>query len=359
MIKPKENIARLTRLSSDCINRVGKVIRLDKNERTTPLPQDHFKEILRRITPEEIVAYPELEPFYKKLAKWLGVDRAQVLLISGSDTGIRAVYEVYVGKSDEVIIFPPTYAMYAVYCDMFGARKNEIVCNQDFSLPVNRALSAINARTKLIAVVNPNHTGKVVSEAGLIKILKAARKNEALVLIDEAYHHFYGQTALPFIKKFDNLIIVRTFSKAFGVAGLRIGYLISNREIIKNLSKVRLTHEITSLSARFGEYLLDHSEIMEEYVAQVNKSKAYLLRVFAGMGITAEKSHANFVLAKLPGRLNGESIVKLLRERKIRIGGPFTAGPLKGYIRITVGPISQIEGFVSALNSVLSGLTKK
>lgn len=352
MIEPKENIKKILRTPSDCMDRVGSVVRLDKNERTTPFLKKHFKEMLNSISAEEITAYPELEPFYTKLAKWLKVSRDQVLVTCGSDTGIRAVYEVYVDKGDEVLIFPPTYAMYSVYCDMFGGVKREVFYRDDLSLSMDEALSVINQKIKLIVIANPNHTGTPLPPEDILRILKVAKENESLVLVDEAYYHFYKLTALPYIEEFQNLIVVRTFSKAFGIAGLRIGYLVSNKDIISQLYKVKLTHEITSVSAKMGEYLISHLEIMEDYVSDVNKGKEYLSEEFAKLGITSPKSHTNFLFAKLPRQVNAEFMVKLLRERRFSISGPFSTVPLKGFIRITVGPVKQMQDFMSVFKSV-------
>jgi len=279
MIEPKQYIKNLFRIPPLSEKRAGKIVRLDRNEHTTPFPEGHLKNIWDSITPDEIAAYPELEPFYEKLSKWLRIDRQQLLITSGSDTGIRAVYETYVEHGDEVVIFTPTYEMYSVYCAMSGGIKKEVFYNEDFSLPLERVLKAINNKTKLVAIANPNHTGTPFEESELTEILKAAKDNDALVLVDEAYHHFYEGTMLRYINKFGNLIIARTFSKAFGIASLRVGYLVSNKDTISQLYRVKLTHEITSVSAKFGEYLLDHLEIMEDYVRDEGRHRVFIKRV--------------------------------------------------------------------------------
>src|SRR3989338_10481624 len=131
MIEPKENVKGLIRTPPLTEKRAGRIIRLDRNEHTTPFPEEHLKKILNSIAPDEIAAYPEIGPFYAKLSKWLKVDRQEVLLTSGSDTGIRAIYEAYVEEGDEVVILSPTYEMYSVYCAMFGGKKKEIFYNED------------------------------------------------------------------------------------------------------------------------------------------------------------------------------------------------------------------------------------
>jgi len=359
MVEAKKYIKGLFRTLPESAKRAGKIVRLDRNEHTTPFPERHLRNILDNITPDEIAAYPELEPFYGKLSKWLKVNRDQLLITSGSDTGIKAIYEVYVEEDDEVVVFPPTYEMYAVYCAMFGGIKKEVLYNEDFSLPVEKVLNAINHKTKLVAIANPNHTGTPFKESELIEIIKAARDNDAMVLIDEAYYHFYEYTMLPYINKFDNLIIARTFSKAFGIAALRVGYLVSNKDTIAQLYKDKLTHEITIVSAKFGEYLLDHLEIMEDYIREVKKGIEYLSKEFRQLGISTPKTYANFLYAKLPEGIDAERMVKLLKEKNFYIRGPFSMPPLKGFIRITVGPVEQMRDFISVFKQIHERIQNK
>ena len=332
--------------------RVGNVNRLDRNEWTTSFPEGHFRQIMDSITPEDISAYPEFEPIYEKLASWLNVERSQLLLTYGADTAIRSVYEVYVNERDQVIFLTPTYAMFAVYCDMFGADKKEISYDDDFSSPSQKIVDAINPNTKLIAIANPNHTGTAIPESELLSIIKAAQENGTLVLVDETYYHFYNGTLLPHINEFDNLIIVRTFSKAFGIAGLRVGYIISDNNIISQLYKVKLTYEITSISAKFLDYLLDHMDIMEEIVGEVNAGKKYLTEEFEGLGIYVPPTCTNFVLAKMPSEINGEDLVISLKINGFAVKGPYSSGVLEGYIRITAGPVEQMQRFMDAFKSV-------
>lgn len=354
MIEPKKNIKKLFRTQPFSAGRVGK-IRLDRNECTVPFPEKHFKKIWSEMDPEEIVAYPELEPFYERLSGWLKVDRDQVLVVSGSDTGIRTVYEVYVGEGDEVVMLSPTYAMYPVYCEMFGGTKKEVKYDEDFTLPVERILDAINDKTRLVAIANPNNTGTSFTEPEIVRVLEAAKGAGALVLIDEAYYHFHEGTILSHIGRFENLVIARTFSKAFGIASLRVGYMVSNKDIISDLNKVKLTHEITGVSAKFGEYLLEHLEIMEEYVSDVRQGIEYLAKGFGQMGIFTPKTCTNFIFAKLPEGVDGERIVKLLQEKKFYINGPFQDAPMKGCIRVTAGPVEQMRGFLSVFKEVYAG----
>lgn len=353
MIEPKPLLKRISRMSGHDEARIGRVMRLDRNERTTPLDQGIVDAVWSQISPEEVVAYPELGPLYQKLAQFCGVPREDILLCSGSDTGIKSVFETYVQQDDEVVVLTPSYGMFFVYCDMFGAVKVPIHYDKDFSLPVGRIIDKINRRTKLVILANPNHTGTVLKEEDIDSIIQYAARHYALVLVDEAYHHFYPATIIPHINQYDNLIVVRTFSKAFGIAALRVGYLVSQAQNIRNLDKVRLTHEITSVSAKFAEYLLDHPEICQAYVRDVEEGKNYIDRECMKLGIAALPSATNFVFLRLPDSLEAEKVVARLSEHNICIKGPFREVPVDGLIRVTLGPPKQMKEFVDILKTIL------
>lgn len=342
MIEPRGLLKNVSRALTNTEGRIGKGMRLDHNERTTPLPDKIVQEVWKTISPEDLVAYPALEGLYAKLAKSLGVSRDMLLLTYGSDTGIRMVFDTYVNPGDEVISLNPSYGMFTVYGDMFGARKHLVEYNADFSLPVNRITDKINSKTKLVILADPNHTGTAIPRKDIISVIEKAAGVKALVLVDEAYHYFYEKTMIDGVSRFDNLIIVRSLSKAFGIAPLRVGYLISQPANIQNLYKVKLTHDITSVSAKFAEYFLDHPEIAQAYVKQVNEGKEYLTREFAGMGGHVFPSVTNFVFVRLPERLDAVKLVRSLEERKVWIKGPFKGVPIDGFIRITVGPQEQM-----------------
>ncbi len=353
MIEPRSLLKNVSRALTNTEGRIGKGMRLDHNERTTPLPEKIVQEVWKTISPEELVAYPALEGLYGKLAKSLGVPRETLLLTYGSDTGIRMVFDTYVNPGDEVISLNPSYGMFAVYGDMFGAKKNLVEYNADFSLPVNRITDKINPKTKLVILADPNHTGTAISQQDIISVIEKAAKVKALVLVDEAYHYFYEKTMIGFIGRFDNLIIVRSLSKAFGIAPLRVGYLVSQAGNIQNLYKVKLTHDITSVSAKFAEYLLDHPEIWRQHVEEVNKGKEYLAREFARIGGHVFASVTNFIFVRLPERADAVKLVRGLEERSVWIKGPFKGIPLDGLIRITVGPQEQMSIFMQHVKELV------
>ena len=353
MIEPRSILKNISRAPTNTEERIGKVMRLDHNERTSSLPQAVLDAVWKTISPEEVVAYPALEGLYAKLAASLSVERPMLLLTYGSDTGIRMVFDTYVNPGEEVISLNPSYGMFNVYCDMFGAKKVLVGYDADFALPVERILEKINPKTKLVILADPNHTGTAMAQADIVKVIEAAAKVNALVLVDEAYHYFYEKTMLGFVRRYDNLIIVRSLSKAFGIAPLRVGYLVSQTGNIANLYKVKLTHDVTSVSAKFAEYLIDHPEVVQEHVRQVNEGKAYLAKEFSAVGAAVFPSVTNFVFVRLPQGVDAAGLVKALDEKNVWIKGPFKGAPVDGYIRITVGSPAQMAAFMEQFKNVV------
>lgn len=353
MIEPRDILKKITRAATNTEYRIGKVMRLDHNERTTPLPQKVLDEVWKTIKPEEVVAYPALESTYSKLAAFLGVPREQLLLTYGSDTGIRMVFDTYLDQGQEVVFLQPTYGMFAVYTDMFGGKKVPVGYDPDFSLPVGRVLEKINPDTKLVIIADPNHTGTVMAPGDIEAVIRKAAQFNCLVMVDEAYHHFYSGTVIPLIERYDNLVVARTFSKAFGIAPLRAGYLVSRPENIQNLIKVKLTHDITSVTAKFVEYLLDHPQVMRQCVRDIEEGKAVIERECVTFGAKMLSSVTNFVFVRLPPGVDAAKLVKDLEARDIWIKGPFSGSPVDGLIRITVGPPDQMAVLMRRMKEVL------
>jgi len=352
MVKPKPLIKKMWRPDPDDSSR-SDYYRFERNERTTLFKDDVFHDIISSLSSYDLVAYGELEPFYDKILNWLDLKRENILLTSGSDAGIRAVYETYISEKNEVIISLPNYAMFSAYADMFGAKAIQIYYDKDLSLNVKEILKKINKKTKLIVISNPGHTGTIVPEKDLIQITKVAEKFGTIVLIDEAYHHFYSGTMIKFVSEFNNLIITRTFSKAFGLASIRIGILIGNKKMISELYKIKLVHEVTGLAAKIGSYLLDHLDIVDRYVEDVNLGKEVLYSRFKKIGFEVLKSEANFVFFQVHSIMEPLQLKNYLEKKNILIRGPFNKPPFDNHLRITVGNEKQMNMFCDTIENYL------
>ena len=182
MIEAKSLVEKMWRPEPDTSQRFD-YYRFDRNERTTLFTDEQFSNIISTLSPYDLVAYGELEPFYSKICTWLGVNRANILLTSGSDAGIRTVYETYVSEGDEVITTLPNYAMFSAYAAMFGANEIQHYYDKDLSINSNELIQKISDKTRLVVISNPGHTGTIVQEKDLMNIIKTASKCGTLVLM--------------------------------------------------------------------------------------------------------------------------------------------------------------------------------
>ena len=195
-------------------------LRLDFNENTVAC-SPKVREVLRRISAGDLTRYPERESGGALVAEHLGLLSEQVVLTNGVDEAIHVLFETFLEAGDELLLPVPTYTMYEVYASATDARVVPVQAAKICSFPSIASSNAITARTKIIAIANPNSpTGHRDTRADFDSLKRAARGRA----VDEAYFHFYGETVIDLIGKLPNLIVARTFSKAYGLAGLRLGF---------------------------------------------------------------------------------------------------------------------------------------
>ena len=203
-------------------------LRLDFNENTLAC-SPRVIEVLRNITAADLTRYPERGSVEAVVAASLHVEAAQVLLTNGVDEAIHVLCQAFLDRGDAMLLPVPTYTMYEVYGSAAEARIDAVLAGDGFRFPLDAMLSAIHPRTRLIAIANPNSpTGATATREQIVAI--AERAPHAVVLVDEAYYHFFGETVIDLVGKLPNLVVARTFSKAYGLAGLRLGVLVAAEE---------------------------------------------------------------------------------------------------------------------------------
>src|SRR5215470_4602075 len=224
MLKARESVRTLKEYHPPLGDRVG--LRLDFNENTAGC-SPAVLERLRNLDAEVLAKYPVREKGEAVVAAHLGISTDELLLTNGTDEAIHLICETYLESGDEAILVVPTFAMFEIYAAATSAKVISIPAGTNFEFPTGAVLAAINSRTKFIAVANPNNpTGTLASIVDLKKI--ACRAPDSALLVDEAYFEFSGETTAPSWRELPNLFISRTFSKAYGMAGLRIGVLMGN-----------------------------------------------------------------------------------------------------------------------------------
>jgi histidinol-phosphate aminotransferase len=323
-------------------------LRLDFNENTSGCSPTVIAK-LREIVEDQLARYPERAPVERKVANFFGIAAEELLLTNGVDEAIHLLCETYLGRGDEVIIPTPTFSMYELYAEQTWATVVSVQANADFEFPTAAVIAAINASTKMIAIASPNNpTGAVISRGDLIRILEKAP--HAAVLLDEAYYDFYGTTMIPELARYPNLFIARTFSKAYGLAGFRVGVLMGNAAEMKLVRKVSSPYNVNGVALACLEEAIADKNYIEQYVKQVLEGRNRLERELKSLNIPFWPSEANFILMRIgEKRLD---FVKAMRARGILVRDRNSDPGCAGCVRITVGTSSQTDRLISALREI-------
>ncbi len=346
-----KNILEMEAYRPPTEGRKGK-LRLDFNENTAGCSPEVIR-ALRKISPEYVSVYPEYGEFLEELASYLNVKPSEVLLTNGSDEAIELVMKTYLEKGGEVILPVPTFAMFKLYASLMGAKVKEVPYNSDLSFPLSRMLMSISAKTKMVVLVNPNSpTGTTIPEKGISEIVKKAKN--AVVLIDEAYYQFYKRSSKGLVKAYNNVIITQTFSKAFGLAGLRLGYAISNADVIKEIQKAKSPYNVSSLAVAAGDAALKDIAYVERYVEEVREAKKLLIACLKKLKIKFYRSDANFMLAYFGEQ--AKNVEAKLRGKGILVRNRSSDLLLNGCIRISIGTRKQMRLFIKNLEAALEDL---
>ena len=277
-----------------------KLLWLDKNENNDPILAAITSRILHEIDPKSMAIYPDFGPFYNKLSSYLGVDPYSLLLAPGSDGVIRAVFETFINPGDIVIHTQPSYAMYGVYCRMFGATAMPLEYQRNDHGPWLSMETVIDRirqiRPKVVCLPNPDSpTGTVFTPDQLLRIIEAAGEVGALTLIDEAYYPFYPHTASAWINQHPHLIVAQTFSKAWGLTGLRLGYGIASHEVTNLLHKVRPNYEVNMIAIAVADRMLDCSNEMTASVRRLNQGRDNFIGAMNEIGFRTLPSQGSFL----------------------------------------------------------------
>ena len=315
----------------------------DFNERTKP-PQNKVSRALEKfVRDQKLQVYPEYFDLEKKIADYAGVKADQIMITNGSDQGIDIIFRTFTEKGDKVIIPSPSFTMFFQYAQIVG---NEIVSplykKDDLAFPLEEVLAVIDKRTKLIVICNPNNpTSTAVSVSDIEKIAKKAK--EAIVYVDEAYFEFSKITAVLLINKYPNIIVTRTFSKAFGLASLRIGYVVAKAEYISEMLKVRGPYDV-NMAAYYAAYAaLEDKKGMESYVKDVMESaKPLVEKFFAQNRIPYFISRSNFVLF----RPKNPEKTMLLLEKNGALVRPQNKENIENTLRVSIGTTKQMKRFI-------------
>jgi len=348
MLKAREAVRNLNSYHPPLGNRQG--LRLDFNENTVGC-SPRVLQRLRSLTGEELARYPDRDPGEKIVAAHLGLNPEEVILTNGTDEAIHLICETYLEPGHEAIIGVPTFAMYEIYAAATGVRVISAQAGEDLSFPAEKILEQMNERTRLIAVANPNNpTGALASQEDLLQIAEAVPR--AAILVDEAYFEFCGETMMPQWRDVPNLFVSRTFSKAYGLAGLRIGVLTGNVEHMRMVRRASSPYNLNGVALACLPEALADQDFITNYVDEAIRGRVRLEAELKARGIKYWPSKANFVLMYF-----GESnlaFISAMRERGILVRDRSGDAGCKGCVRITLGSGEHNERLLKEFSEVLN-----
>jgi len=354
MLKPRDAVSAIPVYHPPLAGRHG--LRLDFNENTVGC-SPRILARLRSLTAEDLARYPERKPAEVAAASFLGVSESEILLTNGVDEAIHLLCQTYLDPGDEAIIVVPTYSMYRIYMAAAGAQVISIPAGENFQFPIAAVRDRITDRTRLIAIANPNNpTGTFAPLDQLIDLARSAPS--AAILVDEAYFEFCGTTLISRRHEAPNVFITRTFSKAYGLAGLRIGVLIGHPDQMNSLRHVCSPYNVNAMALAALPDALADKDYIERYVSETLQSRARLERILQDRHIPFWPSRANFVLARIGStKSDSQSFVEQMRRRGILVRDRSADYGCEGCVRFTLGPKAHTDQLLTALDEVLEQLS--
>jgi histidinol-phosphate aminotransferase len=350
MLEARAAVQKLQTYHPPLAGRQG--LRLDFNENTVGCSPRVLAR-MRTLDAEALARYPDREPVEREVARFLRLDAAQLLLTNGVDEAIHILCSTYLEAGDEAIIVVPTFAMYSLFAQAAGAQVIEVQSGPDFVFPIAELLAKISSHTRLIAVANPNNpTGAAVSEEILLQIAEAAP--HAALLVDEAYFEFHGATLLTRVALPSNVFVARTFSKAYGLAGLRIGVIVGEATQMEMVRRVASPYNVNAVALAVLPEALQDTAYVEQYAVGVRRNRKVLENALCDLGLHYWPSHGNFVLVRI-GPLHN-TFVSSLRERGILVRDRNSDPGCEGCVRLTVGSDDHARALIAALRNVAANL---
>jgi histidinol-phosphate aminotransferase len=328
-------------------------IKINQNENPFDMPDEIKQEVRQRLLTRAWSRYPDFVPasLLERLAAFAGWKPEGTLAGNGSNELIQATLMVTVGEGTKVLIAEPTFTLYRQIVSVLGGDVLSVPLTSDFQFDVNAIRErTVNGSAEVVILCSPNNpTGCRISNEDLLRL---AREFDGLVIVDEAYHEFSESTAAPLLAELSNLIVLRTFSKAMAMAGLRVGYLLASAELAREVHKATLPYNLNFFSAAAAEAACERYDLLKPRIELIIRERE---RLFAAMrsisGVEPVPSSANFILAKTA--VAPQTLFKELLARDILIRDVSRYPMLADYFRVSVGSREENDRFIEALNEVM------
>jgi len=332
-----------------------KVVKLDLNENLAVSGEMVETLLLNACRGVDARRYP---PPYsatavEAISKFFGFDKSEVFVGNGSDELLDLIMKAFVGKQTRVLVVEPTFPLYPYFIQLYGGQKVTVLLRPDFGLDVDAILEKSGEEPSLLIVCSPNNpTGNQYAKSDLEKVV---REFNGLVVVDEAYVDFAKYSVMDWTRDTDNLIVLRTFSKAFGLAGIRLGFAVSNRSIIEYVRRVAPPFNVNIVAQRVVTLALQNWDYFKQQIEYIIREREWLTNALAKIdGVAPFPSDASFILFRITKKgLSSSAVKEKLRSRNVLVKDRGDAPLLENCIRVTVGTRDMNKAFVSALREVL------
>lgn len=326
-----------------------KYIKLNTNESPfppSPLAQSEAQKELARL---QLYSDPVSAALRRELATFYGLKTDQVMAVNGSDEALDLAVMTFCDEKHPAVFPDITYGFYKVAADVYGVPYEEIPLDQDFRI---RPEDYFNTG-KTVFLANPNAPTGIALPLKDVEAIIASNP-DSVVVVDEAYVDFGGESAIPLIPKYENLIVVQTFSKSRSMAGARLGFVAGNAELIRDLDTVRFStnpYNVNRMTMAAGIGVLRDQEYTDKNIRTIVENRQFLTEELRSLGFTLTDSRTNFVFARHP-QISGEKIYLTLKERGVLVRH-FTSERIREYNRITIGSREELKALLKELRAVI------
>lgn len=328
-------------------------LKLDANESPFQVPLEIRAQLASELlNGNNYQHYPDSDAnvLRDRLADYLKVSRDNILIGNGSDELIQIVTSAFAGYGDAVLCPVPSFSMYSFYARVAGATPVEYYLDEKFRYDISEIKRAVEEYyPKILHICNPNNpSGSIMPVSDILSI---ARRFGGVVVVDEAYYEFYGESAVKYIEDYPNLVILRTFSKAMGMAGLRVGYLVCNKNLANEIYKVKPPYNVNSFSQRAAELVLEYRDVRKDRINEILNAREWLFQALVGLrGVEPYPSEANFILMKVKDSL---AVYKGLLKKGILVRHYTGDEILDNHLRVTIGRMEDNKYFLHCLAEIL------
>jgi histidinol-phosphate aminotransferase len=332
-----------------------KIVKMNLNE-NFGIPSESVKKLLIDACQKiDVREYPPPRGCMatKAISKFLGLSDSEVSVANGADEIMDLLMKVFIRRGSKIIVVEPTFPMYSFFAELYGGKKVTTMLNKDFSLDINSILKKADKETRLLFVCSPNNpTGNQFRESDIKKLTEEFK---GIVVVDEAYVDFARCSIIDLVKEYDNLVILRSFSKAFGLAGLRLGYLVSSKHVVKYVKRVIGPFNVNSVTQQAIVLALENWSYFKEQIDLVVSEREWLTKNLQQTdGVHPYPSNANFILFKVTkDKLDSATLTNRMEKRNVLVKDRGHLPLLDNCIRVTVGNREMNESFISALKASL------